>query len=288
MSHCGLYVWCFELVGVPSWCSENLNRTIVEWLLSLYLYPSLTHTHTHEPSGTGSRVEVIVPWYQITGRVVNDTLVRVISHDELDRGDVIEWTKDITENMSITLETQYAVCANCKAKHDSHSRNCVACGTSYCRTCKKDMMVKLESKKWRCNTCQAGFIKRSDSSDERVTHRKSMFNMMLEPFKVRSWLSLRGGKDENISADNVFVVEYQSKQHKVTIREYTIGGVKRAIYNQLGMLRPEHQQLHRHDGEELNYDKHLKKLLDRSEKDQSKQSNVMIVLKQRKCMSCGT
>ena len=78
-----------------------------------------------------------------------------------------------------------------------------------------------------------------------------------------------------------------SRKHKVTVKYDRRS--QTCDLQSLSFLRPEHQQLHRHDGEELNYDKHLKKLLDRgSEKDKEKQSNVMIVLKQRKCISCGT
>ena len=36
-------------------------------------------------------------------------------------------------------------CANCGTKHDSHSRECEMCNTSYCVTCKKIKMKKVGS-----------------------------------------------------------------------------------------------------------------------------------------------
>jgi len=149
----------------------------------------------HTVDCTGSRVDVVVPWYQITGRVIHDdTLIRVICHDELERGDVVEWTRDIAESMGVSMETRYHQCLHCNTEHDDHSRECVECGSSYCRSCKKDKMHKLKSKMWRCNTCQEGFKSHDDGDDDDVhARRKTMFGNMFRPFRMRaSWLSSGG------------------------------------------------------------------------------------------------
>ena len=47
-------------------------------------------------------------------------------------------------------------CAVCKAKHDSHSRECALCGLSYCVDCKKLKMKKKKKKVWECYACLQG------------------------------------------------------------------------------------------------------------------------------------
>ena len=41
-------------------------------------------------------------------------------------------------------------CMKCGASKDSHTRNCIKCGRTYCGTCKKIEMSKQGPKKWQC------------------------------------------------------------------------------------------------------------------------------------------
>lgn len=41
-------------------------------------------------------------------------------------------------------------CLKCNTERESHTRNCVKCGRSYCGTCKKIVMKKLASRTWKC------------------------------------------------------------------------------------------------------------------------------------------